>query len=113
MQVMKGEQIQASGLDYLVELPRSHVAVVTEGYVPMVCENGTQRLPPNYGVANQPHNGHNMWGSGTSSPEMMPGAWGRVVQKITGLHRGVAPTDFDKKVHYLFNFWGRVITKNS
>ena len=46
MQVMKGEQIQASGLDYLVGLHRSHVAVVTEGYVPVVCENGTQRLAP-------------------------------------------------------------------
>ena len=46
MQVMKGGQIQASGLDHLAGWPRSHVAVVTEGYVPVVCENEAQRLPP-------------------------------------------------------------------
>ena len=44
MQVMKGRQFQANGLDHLVGWPHRHVAVVTEGYVPVVCENGTQRL---------------------------------------------------------------------
>ena len=45
MQVMKGGQIQASGLDHLVGWPRSHVAslVVTEGYVLVVCESEAQR----------------------------------------------------------------------
>ena len=46
MQVMKGGQIQASGLDHPVGWPRSHVAVVTEGYVPVVCESEAQRLAP-------------------------------------------------------------------
>ena len=46
MQVMMGGQIQASGLDQLVGWPRSHVAVVTEGYVPVVCESEAQRLAP-------------------------------------------------------------------
>ena len=39
-------KIQASGLDCPAEWPRSHVAVVTEGCVSVVCETGTQRLAP-------------------------------------------------------------------
>ena len=44
LQVMKGRQIQASGLDHLVGWPRSHVAVATKGCVPVVCESEAQRL---------------------------------------------------------------------
>ena len=46
MQVMKGGQIQASGLYHPVGWPRSHIAVVTKGYVPVVCESEAQRLAP-------------------------------------------------------------------
>ena len=58
-QVMKGRQIQASGLDHLVGWPRSHVrvAVVPKGYVPVV--HGLRKLSstpgPNYDIANQHH----------------------------------------------------------
>ena len=46
MQAMRGGQIQASGLDHPVGWPRSNVAVVTKGYVPVVCEGEAQRLAP-------------------------------------------------------------------
>ena len=46
MQVITGGQIQASGLGHPVGWSRSHVAVVTEGYVPVVCESEAQRLAP-------------------------------------------------------------------
>ena len=46
MQVMKGGEIQASGLDHPVGWPRSHVAVATKGYVPVVYESEAKRPAP-------------------------------------------------------------------
>ena len=46
MHMMKGGQIQASGLDHLVGWPHSHAAVATNGCVPVVCESEAQRLAP-------------------------------------------------------------------
>ena len=46
LQVMKGGQIQASGLDHPVGWPRIHTAVATNGCVPVVCESEAQRLAP-------------------------------------------------------------------
>ena len=46
LQVMKGEQIQASGLDHPAGWPRIHTAVATKGYVLVVCESEAQRLTP-------------------------------------------------------------------
>ena len=68
---MKGRQIQASGLDYPVGWPRSHVAVVTEDYVPVVCESEAQRLAP---IMILQINIIMFGGSDPSLPERMPGA---------------------------------------
>ena len=46
LQVMKGGQIQASGLDHPAGWPRIHAAVATNGCVPVVCESEAQRLAP-------------------------------------------------------------------
>ena len=71
MQVMKGGQIQASGLDHPVGWPRSHVAVVTKGYVPVVCESEAQRLAP---IMILQINIIMCGGSDPSLPERVPGA---------------------------------------
>ena len=53
---------------------------------------------PNYDVANQHHN---MWGVRPIIARMDAGRigllQGKVVRNIAGLHRGVAPTDFDRE----------------
>ena len=53
--VMKRRQIRASGLGHLVGWPRSHAASVTEGYMPVGCENKAQhtRLPCSGDLAEQ------------------------------------------------------------
>ena len=97
MQVMRGKQIQASGLDHLAGWPPSHVAVVTKRLRAGGLQKRSSASGPNHDVA---INISMCVGSEPSLPERMPGAQGRGVRNVAGLHRGVAPTDFDRE-------WGR------
>ena len=92
---MKGGQIQASGLDHPVGWPRSHVAVATNGCVPVVYEIEAQRLAP---IMTLQVNVMMRGGPDPSLPDGVPDAWGRVVRNVAGLHRGAKmPTDFDRE----------------